>query len=248
MRTLFDHFLVKVQMRLGWSADGRGMLESIRQFEATEDDSAWHLLSAAGRAEDPALAARLFAQALEESHHAEVFRDLYRRVGGRALDKASVERVPLFAGEPLWKLLVFCAVGEKSAARRFQSIANNLPAGEFRASLTKIIAEEAGHVHLATDLLAKTGQPLAVVRAETRAIKLRRLREAWLRAGRALTLLLSRALLALIFHVIGPLVAVAARAREKTTVVRSTPPQIALARRSAKNSGPAWSHPERMKP
>src|SRR5947209_5843300 len=123
---MLDRVFVRLLITLRWRRSPERLLGSIRDFEATEDDSAWHLLQASQQERKPLLRARLFTQALEESHHAEVFRSLYRSLSGEALRKRSVPRKRLFSAAEGWKLLVFCAVGERAAARRFQSIAEGL--------------------------------------------------------------------------------------------------------------------------
>ena len=207
MLALIDNLFVKVVMWLGWKQNDSRILESISNFEATEDDSAWHLLKASEAAlthnADPKTAAQLFEQSLEESHHAEVFRALYKQMSGKALNKESVERVPLYPPNELWKLFVFCAVGEKSAAQRFNSIAINLPESEFKTSLAKIIEEESGHVHLAEDLFDKTSKTEFEIKKEMTKIKLTRASQSWMRIGRKITEFLSVLILKSFYYLLG---------------------------------------------
>jgi hypothetical protein len=199
----FDRIFVKLLVRGGWKNSPARISKRIQSFEATEDDSAWQLLHAASRLKDPRIKAQLFLQAMEEAHHAEIFRALYKQTSGTQLTKVSVERKPIYYGQEAWKLFAFFAVGEKSAARRFRSIADQLEDGPFRTSLTKILEEEEGHVEMANELTSVTGQSAKAIRQELMLVKLRRAGEAWLRLGRHLTSIISRVLLNIAYYTIG---------------------------------------------
>ena len=200
----FDRWAVRLVLALRWRRNQKVIAERIRDFEATEDDSAWHLLSACSRdAQDPAVRAELFMQAMEETHHAEVFRALYKHAAGVKLDKVKVERKPIFVPGEEWKLFAVCAVGEAAAAARFRNIAEGLEPGAFKTSLQKILEEEEGHIELANDLAALTGRSHQELNAEMRMIKIRRAWETWLRIGRKVTVHASRLLLSLAYYTLG---------------------------------------------
>ena len=198
-----DRRTVRLVLRLKWKHSQKAVAERIRAFEATEDDSAWQLLYACGRIENPKVKAQLFMQAMEEMHHAEVFRGLYEESSGSKLRKMSVPRKAIFQEGAAWKLFAYCAVGEASAARRFQHIADGLPAGPFQSSLRKILKEEEGHVELAADLGSLTGKTDGEIKRELARVKLVRAWESWLRLGRNLTNFMSRSLLSITYFGMG---------------------------------------------
>ncbi len=198
-----DRWVVRLILRFQWKRNEKLVQERIQVFEATEDDSAWQLVHAASQIEDPKIKAELFFQSLEEAHHSEVFRGLYEENAGKKLKKISVERKPIFQKEAPWKLFAYCSVGEAAAASRFRHIADHLEPGNLQKSLSKILAEEEGHIELAQDLASLTGRDAQEVKKEVRKIRLQRAWEAWLRAGRKITLAFSRLLLSGTYFAIG---------------------------------------------
>jgi hypothetical protein len=198
-----DRGLVRLVLLLRWKRESGAAEERIRAFEATEDDSAWQLLHACTRIADPSVKARLFLQAMEEAHHAEVFRGLYEESSGKKLRKLQVVRKPIFQPEAPWKLFAYCAVGEAAAASRFRHIAEALPPGRFREALQKILAEEEGHIGLAEALVSLSGRTAGEVNAEIARIRLVRAWESWLRFGRGLSGLVSRGLLNASYFLMG---------------------------------------------
>lgn len=197
-----DRWAVRLVLSLHWRKSSV-VAERIKTFEATEDDSAWQLLHACTKIEAPKMRAKLFLQAMEEMHHAEVFRALYKQTSGKTLDKIKVPRKALFQSQEPWKLLAYCAIGESSAARRFRHIAEHLDAGPFQTSLQKILEEEEGHIELANHLVEDTGASASQVRWELRRIQAVRVWESWLRIGRTVTAFTSRIFLSLTYFGIG---------------------------------------------
>src|SRR3954466_8772322 len=90
-----DRWIAGVTVRGFWRKNPKAILARIQSFEATEDDSAWQLLHAAAALPEPHVKAQLFLQSMEETHHAEIFRALYKQSAGRPVPKISVERRPL---------------------------------------------------------------------------------------------------------------------------------------------------------
>jgi hypothetical protein len=209
--TRLDQITTRLIVRWGWREDPQRILERITAFEATEDDSAWQLLRLSALAREPKAKAKLFLQSLEESHHAEVFRELHHVIAANAdarpFQKFTFERKALVLDEKHpWRLFAELAVGESAAARRFRSIAESLPHGEFRVALLKILAEEEGHVELASELMSRAGglQPWQAT-LELSRIRAVRMRSAWLRIGNRLVAVLCRGLLTAVFYLFGGL-------------------------------------------
>lgn len=203
LTNLLDRWVVRLVLNLKWKKSKSAVEERIRAFEATEDDSSWQLLYACRRIADGKTKADLLMQAMEEAHHAEVFRGLYEESCGSALKKLPVQRKPLFQDGQAWKLFAYCAVGEAAAARRFRHIAEGLEPGKFKNSLEKILKEEEGHVELAADLSSLTGKSGAELKREIFRIKAIRAGETWLRIGRSITSQASKLLLTLTYFGIG---------------------------------------------
>ena len=175
-------------IKIAWRLFPAKKIETIRLFEATEDDSAWQLLSAMKLVDSAHEKAELFSQALEEAHHAELFRSLYASESNSKFIKMTDEKTLLYSQKKdAWKLLVYCLIGEEAAAKRFQKIAQVLPAGPMKKSLKRIIADEIGHVDKARELIEIACKSKKAVKKEIAIIKRKRFMQSWLRMGRQIT-------------------------------------------------------------
>lgn len=209
MLNLIEKIKVFIMVRIIWNVFPSKKLEMIRQYEATEDDSAWQLLYGMKQIDDPGQKAELFTQALEEAHHAELFRELYKKETKQKLHKVSYEKKPLYAQKKhAWKLFVYCLIGEESAAKRFDHIANHLPQGAMRSTLQGIVADEIGHIHKAKELINVEGIAQDKIAKEINQINLRRFKEAWMRSGRHITTWITDMLLLCLYFILVPFFAV----------------------------------------
>ena len=182
--------------------------EIMRVFEATEDDSAWQLLNGIKMTHNPEAKAELFLQALEESHHAELFRELCKKEFNTGFQKYFHEKKALYKlDEDSWKLPVYCLIGEKSAADRFQNIVDVSPNNLLKKTLKKIVADEIGHIHKAQEQIEVDNKSQDEVNAEVKKIIRKRFLESWMRSGRKITNFLINILLFIIYVSIGPVFA-----------------------------------------
>jgi len=208
----FDYLKVALLVRIGWRLFPGKFTEAIRRFEATEEDSSWHLLRGAVHATDPRHRAELFEQALEEISHAEEFRHFYRQYTGAKIRRMQEEKRILFGKNETWRLFAFCLVGENDAAERFGKIAAQNFSPELNRLLKRILADEKGHQKKAETLLAECGVSETAMNREILAIRLRRLREAWLRSGRQIADLVASIILTVVYLLFsGPFCMIARR-------------------------------------
>jgi len=195
---------VKILVKLTWGLSRERYLDSLRLFSATEADSAWQLLYAADRVDDPEQRADLLGQVLEETHHAELFKRLYNENSDRQLVPARYEREALYWDKAeMWKFFIYCYVGEEAAATRFTHIKNASTDARLNAVLASILADEVGHVHGAEEAISDLPISKEQFKSETRKIRLKRLWEAWLRTGRNLSDLASSAILSALYYPVG---------------------------------------------
>lgn len=200
-------------VKVGWRFDGK-MAEAIRGFQATEADGVWHLHRALARLDDPRQRAVLFTHSLEEEAHAEEFTFAYAHYGQRPLAPANFERHELYgAKQPAWKTFAFFNVGEEDATQRFRLLRDAVDDGLLKESLTRVVADEEGHVGLTHAFLVRMGASEAEIRSELRRVRLRRLWEGWLRTGRRLIDRLATLVLSVGYFVIGTALCRTARAR-----------------------------------
>jgi hypothetical protein len=82
-----------------------------------------------------------------------------------------------------------------------------------KESLTRVVADEDGHVGLTHDLLVRMGATETEIRSELRRVRLRRLWEGWLRTGRRVIDRLATLMLSLGYFIIGAALYRIARAR-----------------------------------
>ncbi len=209
---LFDTIKVSILVNFGWRLLPGKFREAIRRFEATEEDSSWHLLRGAMHTDNSVHRAELFEQALEEISHAEEFRSFFLAHTGERIRRLQEEKRVLFQKNETWKLFAFCLIGENDAAVRFEKIAANQYSPGLDRLLKRILADEKGHQKKAELLLSGAGLAPDTVHRETRRIRLVRFRDAWLRSGRQIADLVSSVLLAFVYFVFsGPFALVARR-------------------------------------
>lgn len=214
MLRFVDRLKVRMAVSLVWRRKAN-MAEAIRGFQATEVDGVWHLHRGLARLKDPKIRAILFAHGLEEEAHAEEFAATYAHYGERPMTAATYERQDLYpADQPAWKTIAFVHVGEQDATDRFGFIEEMLDEGQpLKKSLHRIVEDENGHIDLTHRLLVRMGASDKEIRSEYRRVRLSRLWEQWLRAGKRVVDNLATLLLSASYFVLGPLVYSIARRR-----------------------------------
>ncbi|MCO5143681.1 MAG: ferritin-like domain-containing protein [Oligoflexia bacterium] len=188
-----ERLKVNLMTRFAWKKPGPRLAETLVKFEATEEDSSWHLLQGLKQEKDCQKKAKLFQQVLEEFRHAEEFQFLYKEIFAKKLKSLKEERQELFRKTEVWKLYAFCRIGEESAAKRFAHIIEADCEPRMKRVLKRIVADEEGHIEEADVLLDVL--PIHEVTAELRRIRLKRFKESWMRMGRHLTGIIGKSLL-----------------------------------------------------
>ena len=200
----FDKIKIYIIVNFLWKIIPSKKLETLRNFEATEDDSAWQLLNGIKITSDSSEKAEFFLQALEENHHAELFRELCKKYGHGKFQKYFSEKKPLYSlKEDSWRMPIYCLVGEKAAAERFQNIIDVSQNSLLRVNLQKIVSDEVGHIHKAEEQIKIDGKSKKEVSTEMKKIIRKRYLEAWMRSGRRITGLLINTLLFIIYITFG---------------------------------------------
>ena len=188
MINFFDKVKIFVATHIIWKLFPMKKLETLRLFEATEDDSAWQLLYGMKLVDSPSEKAEFFLQAIEEAHHAELFRQLFAQESTMQFKKLQTEKNLLYSKKcDSWKMPIYCLVGEKAAVTRFQNIIDVSRDEVINRTLKKIVADEVGHIHKAKELIEVDGKDTKEVHREIKKIIRKRFYEAWLRSGRQIT-------------------------------------------------------------
>ena len=208
-----ERLKIAFAVRIGWRLPGK-QADAIRGFQATEADGVWHLGRGIARVSDPKQRAILFTHMLEEEAHAEAFAKAYTHYGKLPLAPPSYERTDLYAPDaPLWQLFAFVHVGEEDATERFRLLRDAVEPGVLKETLGRVVTDEEGHVDLTHRMLLKMGATEGEIRAEVFRVRAKRLWEAWLRSGKRVVELGASAILSVLYFVIGPFAAAAARRR-----------------------------------
>ncbi len=219
MWSAIENLKIRLSLALTWRSPER-VASAIRGFQVTEADGVWHLHRAIERLEDPRTKAVIFTHGLEEECHADVFGTVQRLYAGGLSSPMHFERKDLYAADdPAWKIFAFVNVGELDATQRFRLLRGALPEGPLRDALKSIIDDEEGHVHLTYDMLRRMGASPGEIRVEFVKVRLSRAWEAWLRVGKRMVDGLATVLLSLVYYLLGPFVARAARRRLEHRVV-----------------------------
>ncbi len=180
---------LKVQIMVWgrWRFSQHQMLESLRLFEATEEDSAWQLLQATEHLPESHLKAELFGQIMEESFHAEEFRRVYKELSGKSMERLQTQKRPLYPSTEAKSIFAYCLIGEASAAQRFSHIASALKDGPLKQTLNRILSDEVGHIHKAQEILETLEMRPQTLKKKLLQIQFQRTFESWLRMGRQIT-------------------------------------------------------------
>lgn len=219
MLQLLAKLRVWLVVKLVWSSRRR-MADAVRGFQATEADGVWHLHRGMQRIHDPKQRALVFTHSLEEESHAEEFGRVYRAYSDQASSPATYERGDLHPpSTALWKTLAYVHVGEEDATSDFRRLRSVLGDGPLRESLARIIADESTHVDLTHDLLVAMGARERDIRAEVLRVRLGRLWENWLRAGKRVVDVIATVLLSSVYWLLGVFLAPPARKRLAERVV-----------------------------
>ena len=137
----------------------------LRRFSAVEADSAWHFLQATAHLPEPEQRRALFLAALEETHHAWLFRKLAgagsgNNGSGKDGAGAGLPRASLIASrDDLPAFLAYAHVSEQTISHDFDAMADMPVPPELAAVLREIQADEAGHDSQMADLLRQIVPP-----------------------------------------------------------------------------------------
>jgi bacterioferritin (cytochrome b1) len=217
--------IMKPLHRWVWS-DGERRVRKLLAFGEVEGDGGRDILRAAELTPDPLLRRLYLAHAIDELHHADLFRQrsaallrtrstrssgLFNATplpGGHGLDDLSIE------GEPDHRLLAFLHVAEKAAAGRFaiyREVVDDDPAT--RAIFEEILRDEVFHMNYTYTQLARIS-PASYRRHVWRA-RASRLWKRYLRLAAVVAGVFGSVMLTLQYFLLVPLFAWLAKRAEK---------------------------------
>jgi hypothetical protein len=197
---------IRIVTSISWRWSPGSLARSLNRFSIVEADSAWQMLEALDAVPDIAFRVKLFNNALEEVHHAELFRNLANSYSPLPLPNGGPERIRLF--DPRRGLAEFEAyhfIGESDVYNQFLAYANSAPFSSLRETFLAIRGDEGEHQKLAyAELHQLVGSKWGTYRLIAR-IRLLRMYQAASRMGKAISGVCSAAVLTICYLVTGPI-------------------------------------------
>ncbi len=168
---VYDNIVVFLFCHLIFNRNKKIRIQTIERFGDTEDDTVWQLFWGIKRIEDKAIRATIFQQILEETYHAEEFYSALKKFGTSRSPQSSYERRSLYTDdEPVWKLILYCHIGEAEAEMRFRHFLKHCNDSLAKKSVGRVLADEVGHVDSAYRLLKDMGVSDTDIKQESRRI------------------------------------------------------------------------------
>lgn len=197
---------IRVLLPMSWRRGDMHVARSLYTFSSVEADSAWQMLAAIKYADSSELKTSLFNNALEEVHHAFLFRNLAHSIEPFPVRLRIQERKRLIdeTGDMLY-FEAYHFVGERDVYLQFQNYAKAAPMAEARQLFQKLVADEEAHQAKAHEQLVQlTGSALKTSLMVAR-IRFDQMLGSLSRFGAQLGMILGGAMLLVIYIVFGPI-------------------------------------------
>jgi len=196
---------IRIVTSISWRWSRQNLAKSLNRFSIVEADSAWQMLEALHAVPDISFRVKLFNNALEEVHHAELFRNLANSHSPFPLPGGGPERTPLF--DPQRGLAEFEAyhfIGEFDVYRNFLAYAHSAPTSSLRDTFLAIRGDEEEHQKLAyAELHRLVGSKWGTYRLIAR-LRLLRMYQAASRMGKSASGICSAGMLTICYLIAGP--------------------------------------------
>jgi hypothetical protein len=201
---MIKRLAIRIVTPISWHWSPHSLARSLNRFSLVEADSAWQMLEALDAVQDVWFRVKLFNNALEEVHHADIFRALATSYSPLPLPYGGPERTPLFDSKHgLAEFEAYHFIGESDVYKQFLAYANSAPSGSLRDTFLAIRGDEAEHQKLAyAQLHQLVGSRWGTYRLIAR-IRLVRMYQAAKRMGKSVSSGCSAVLLALLYFAAG---------------------------------------------
>jgi hypothetical protein len=205
MSVRFRRLAIRLVLPLSWRLFPHRRGEVLQRFSVTEADSAWHFLDAMSQVDQPAIRARLFNNALEETHHAALFAAAAHNHARTPIRVPTQERAGIFdPRKGLQHFYAFVYVGEKDVYDQFDAYAGAIDADSVRTIFSHLKEDEDGHMQFAEQRLASIDPSQGPALRQVRSIRRQRLVQSWVRGWRRVTDLAATLLLSGLYFLFGP--------------------------------------------
>jgi rubrerythrin len=214
MINLFRKLAIKTVLRVRWRLQPRSLAKTLARFSDVEADSAWHFGNAADLLEHPIHRAAMIATAVEETHHAYLFKNLATRDGGDPGASGLARKQLLGSAADLPRFLAYTHISEGRIHQEFSVIARASVDADVKATIASISADEGAHEEDARQMLREVISPQVLERAIHHA-KWKRTYDDWMFAVGGLGHLNSTIWLSLVYLALGGVAAASCRRRLK---------------------------------
>ena len=206
MSTQWRRLAIRLLLPVSWRLFRCRRGETLHRFSVTEADSAWHFLNALSHVDQLAIRARLFNNALEETHHAALFSQAAKDEAQAPIRLPITERDTIYDPQRgLQHFYAFVYVGERDVYDQFDAYASAVGAGSVSGIFSQLKEDEDGHMQFAEQRLESMDLNRSTVLSQVRAIRRRRQWESWGRGLRRVADLTTTLFLSVLYLILGGL-------------------------------------------
>jgi|SRR6185437_11093165 len=205
----------------------RSLASTLGRFSEVEADSAWQFARAADFLQLPKHRAAMLATALEETHHAFLFRRIASRGGARHGSSGLARKTLVACAADIPTFLAYSHISEGLVHGEFTAIAAASGAPEVAEVLAEISQDESGHEDGASQMLHEI-VPRATLARALRKARWRRRWDDWMYVTHFIGKLNATLWLSLIYLLLGGFAAPLCRQRLRRKRGAQQPQQISV--------------------
>lgn len=209
---LIRRFAIRSVLQARWRMQPRSLASTLGRFSEVEADSAWHFTRAVDFLEHPKHRAAMLATALEETHHAFLFRRIAARGGARHTNSGRARKTLVASSADIPGFLAYSHISEGLVHGEFSAIAAASGDAAVAGVLAEIGADESGHEDGASEMLHEIVPRETLARAIRKA-RWRRRWDDWMFVAHSIGKLNAMLWLSLIYLVLGGFAAPLCRQR-----------------------------------
>lgn len=209
---LLRRFAIRSVLQIRWRMQPRSLATTLGRFSEVEADSAWHFARAADFLQFPRHRAAMLATALEETHHAFLFRKIASGGGVRPATSGLARKTLVASAADIPAFLAYSHISEGLVHGEFTAIAAASGAAPVVEVLAEISRDESGHEDGAAQMLHEIVPRERLARALRKA-RWRRRWDDWMSVAHFFGKLNAALWLSLIYLILGGLAAPLCRQR-----------------------------------
>jgi len=209
---LMRRFAIRSVLRIRWRMQPHSLASTLGRFAEVEADSAWHFARAADFLQRPTHRAAMLATALEETHHAFLFRKIASRGGSRHGASGLARKTLVASAADLPGFLAYSHISEGLVHGEFCAIAAASGDRAVADVLAAISTDESGHEDGAAQMLHEI-VPQATLTRALRKARWRRRWDDWMHVAHTIGKFNAMLWLSLIYLILGGLAAPLCRQR-----------------------------------